>query len=280
MRELFTSAARAIRSPAPLAVRVLRQLASVNILDSATRLAAQAFLSAVPVLFVIGAFAPQYVRDQLITSLHAVMGLDGSSLDDVQKVLGAEEGEAKEASGAVGAVVTLLSATACSRALQRVCERSWHLPAAGLRSIAWRWLAWLGVWLVALLTQGALHINLDAGPWVGVPLSLLASLLLWWWTQRLLLAGRVDWLPLLPGAVLTAAGVVALTWSSRLYMPRILQRSTDQFGPLGAVFTMLSWLITLFTCITVGIALGHVVARETPFDRWVRMRAPTGRAEQ
>lgn len=274
MREPFTSAVRAFRDRTPLIGRVVHQLVSVNIFDSATRLAAQAFLSAIPVLFVIGAFAPQYVRDQLISSLHAVMGLNGSSLDEVQHVLSAEEGDAKETSGIVGAVVTLLSATACSRALQRVCERSWHVPAAGLRLIAWRWVVWLAVWLLALLAQGSVHNNLRAGPWAGVPLSLLASLLLWWWTQWLLLGGRVDWLPLLPGAVLTATGVVGLTWGSRLYMPRTLQRSVDQFGPLGAVFTMLSWLIALFTCITVGIALGYVVAREEPFGRWLGTRDP------
>ncbi|MEV6795753.1 YhjD/YihY/BrkB family envelope integrity protein [Streptomyces sp. NPDC051320] len=280
MPEPFTSAVRAFRRRTPLAGRVAGQLAAVNIFDSATRLAAQAFLSAVPVLFVIGAFAPQYVRDQLVSSLHAVMGLNDSSLDEVQRVLSAEDGETKDASGIVGALVTVLSATACSRALQRVCERSWHVPAAGLRLIAWRWVVWLVVWLVALLAQGAVHTGPFAGPWVGVPLSLVVSLLLWWWTQWLLLGGRVTWLPLLPGAALTAVAVVGLTWGSRLYVPRTLQRSVDRFGPLGAVFTTFSWLIALFTCVTVGIALGYVLAREEPLARWLRMRAATGRAER
>ncbi|WP_329116275.1 YhjD/YihY/BrkB family envelope integrity protein [Streptomyces sp. NBC_01465] len=263
----------------PFVGRVASQLTVVNIFDCATRLAAQAFLSAIPVLFVIGAFAPQAVRDQLVESLRTVMGLGGATLDQVQGVLTADSGNVKDASGAVGVLVTLASATACSRALQRVCERSWHMRSAGLKVVMWRWVAWLVVLLVALIAQGALHDAFGAGALLGIPVSLVASVMLWWWTQHLLLGGRVRWLPLLPGALITGIAVVALTWGSRLYVPRTLERSVDQFGPLGAVFTLLSWLIVFFACITVGIALGYVVAHEQPFDRWLRTSAATGRTD-
>ncbi|MEV0095334.1 YhjD/YihY/BrkB family envelope integrity protein [Streptomyces sp. NPDC050738] len=264
----------------PFVGRVASQLTAVNIFDSATRLASTTFLSAVPVLFVIGAFAPQAVRDQLVNSLRVVMGLGGSTIEQVQGVLTADSGHLKDTSGVVGVLVTLASATACSRALQRVCERSWHLRAAGLKLVIWRWVAWLVVLLVALIAQGALHDGFGTGAALGIPLSLAASVLLWWWTQHLLLGGRVPWLPLLPGALLTGVAVVAVTWGSRLYVPRTLQRSVDQFGPLGAVFTLLSWLIVFFACITVGIALGYVIAHEQPFDRWLRTSAATGRTEE
>ncbi|GAA1364419.1 YihY/virulence factor BrkB family protein [Streptomyces beijiangensis] len=264
----------------PFVGRVASQLTAVNIFDCATRLAAQAFLSAIPVLFVIGAFAPQAVRDQLVNSLRSVMGLGGATLDQVQGVLTADSGQIKDTSGSVGVLVTLMSATACSRALQRVCERSWHLRAAGLRLVMWRWVVWLVVLLAALIAQGALHDGFGVGVWLGLPLSLVASVLLWWWTQHLLLGARLPWLPLLPGALITGIAVVALSWGSRLYVPHTLQRSVDQFGPLGAVFTLLSWLIVFFACITVGIAFGYVVAHEQPFDRWLRTSEATGRTEK
>ncbi|MFD6419573.1 YhjD/YihY/BrkB family envelope integrity protein [Streptomyces sp. NPDC060194] len=251
----------------PFLRRLVDQIVAVHLFDSATRLAAQAFLSAIPVLFVVGAFAPQAVRDQLVASLREVMGLGGGAVGQVQEVLTTDDGGLQEPYGAMGVLVTLVSATACSRALQRVCERSWGLPPAGLRIVAWRWVAWLAVWLVALIAQGLLHGGIGAGPWLGVPLSLLCSTLLWWWTQHLLLGGRVAWLPLLPGAVLTGVAVVAVTWGSRFVMPGTVDRSVAQFGPLGAVFTLLSWLIVLFTCVTVGIAVGCAVAREAPVAR-------------
>jgi membrane protein len=70
----------------------------------------------------------------------------------------------------------------------------------------------------------------------------------------------VPWLPLLPGAVLTGAGLTALALTARLYIPRSLNRSVAQFGPLGLVFTLLSWLIVVFTAVTLGIGLGYVIA--------------------
>ncbi|MFI7296647.1 hypothetical protein [Streptomyces sp. NPDC050121] len=49
--------------------RLLSHLISVNVLDSATRLAAQTFLKAVPLLFVVASIAPPSLRDQLDTGI-------------------------------------------------------------------------------------------------------------------------------------------------------------------------------------------------------------------
>ncbi|MFD3480070.1 YhjD/YihY/BrkB family envelope integrity protein [Streptomyces sp. NPDC058695] len=262
-------AARAgeLRERLPFITRLTRQMVDVSLLDSSTRLAAQAFLTAIPVLFVIAAFAPTAVRDRLIESATYALGLSGPALDQVRQVFGTPDDTARDTSGAVGVLVTLLSATSCSRALQRVCERSWHVRPAGLRLIAWRWLVWLLVWLSALMVQGLLSEGFGLGPWLGLPLSFASSTLLWWWTQHMLLGSRVPWLPLLPGAVLTGTGVVVLAWASRFYMPLTLNRSVSEFGPLGLVFTLLSWLIALFTVVCVGIATGYVLAHEPPLAR-------------
>jgi membrane protein len=243
-----------LRERLPFITSLTRQMVDVSLLDSSTRLAAQAFLTAIPVFIAVAAFAPPSVRDQLIDSATYALGLSGASLDQVQMAFGTTDDPTRETSGTVGVLVTLVSATACSRALQRVCERSWHLPPAGLRLIAWRWVVWLLVWLAA-------------GAWLGLPLSCASSILLWWWTQHLLLGSRVAWLPLLPGAVLTGIGAVVLAWASRFYMPRTLNRSLAAFGPLGMVFTVLSWLIVLFTVVCVGIATGYVLAHERPLAR-------------
>lgn len=80
---------------------------------------------------------------------------------------------------------------------------------------------------------------------------------MWWWTQHLLLAGRVGWLPLLPGAVLTGLAAVAFSAASRLWLPRMLQRSIERYGPL----------ILFFATVAVGIAVGYVLARDEVFGR-------------
>ncbi|MFC8515218.1 YhjD/YihY/BrkB family envelope integrity protein [Streptomyces sp. NPDC057257] len=257
-----------VRSPAigkslavgrSLAVGIGRQLVSVGFLDMATRLAAQAFLTALPLLFAIASFSPAGIRDELRRTIRLLLGASGPALAQVDGVYAGGD-QARETWGAVGVLVALVSATAFSRALQRLCERAWHLPRSGLRSVVWRWGAWLVVWVAALLFQGSARDGFGAGPLLGVPLQLIGACLLWWWTQHLLLVGRVGWLPLLPGALLTGVGVVAFSAVSGLWLPRSLRLSVERYGPLGSVFTLLSWLILFFATVVVGIAVGYVVA--------------------
>ncbi|WP_411102949.1 YhjD/YihY/BrkB family envelope integrity protein [Streptomyces sp. cmx-4-9] len=263
-----------MRRHTPLLSRVLGQFAEVRVLDCATRLAAQAFLGALPAVFVIGALAPDWLQDQLVSSLRRTLGLQDAALDQVRDVYAGTDPTALAGTGAVGVVVTLVSATACSRALQTTCERSWHLPKAGARLTAWRWAAWLGMWLAALVFQGALQTAFGTSRVVGFVLAAVSGVLLWWWTQHLLLGGRVPWLPLLPGAVLAGFGAELLVLGSKVYMPGAVERSMQEFGPLGSVFVLLSWLIALFFVIAAAIAVGQVLAHEP----WAVRRLHTGAA--
>ncbi|MFJ7271749.1 YhjD/YihY/BrkB family envelope integrity protein [Streptomyces sp. NPDC099050] len=261
---------RWMRKHTPLLGRLLAQLAAVRVLDCATRLAAQAFLGAVPAIFVIAALAPDWLQQQLVTSIRTTLGLSDATLDQVQSVYAAADATAVASTGGVGIVVTLLSATACSRALQKTCERSWYLPKAKARVAAWRWLAWLVVWLVALLFQGLVQTAFGTGRTTGFTLAPVSGTLLWWWTQHLLLGSRIPWLPLLPGALLAGFGEQLLTVASRVYMPHAMDRSLEQFGSLGSVFVLLSWLIAFFIVITLAIAVGYVVAHEPRPAAWLR----------
>ncbi|WP_239516187.1 MULTISPECIES: YhjD/YihY/BrkB family envelope integrity protein [unclassified Streptomyces] len=259
-----------MRKHTPLLGRILEQLATVRILDCATRLAAQAFLGALPAVFVIAAIAPDWLQDQLVSSIRTTLGLRDAALDQVRSVYSATDPTAVVSTSGVGVVVTLLSATACSRALQKTCERSWHLPKAKARVAAWRWLAWLVVWMVALLFQGLVQTAFGTGRATGFLLAAGSGTLLWWWTQYLLLGSRIPWLPLLPGALLAGVGEQLLTLASRVYMPHAVDRSMQEFGSLGSVFALLSWLITFFIVITLSIAVGYVVAHEPLPARWLR----------
>ncbi|MFF3491764.1 YhjD/YihY/BrkB family envelope integrity protein [Streptomyces sp. NPDC002795] len=245
----------------PLLGRIVQQLAHVTILDMATRLAAQAFLAALPMLIALASFCPQVVRRELLRSLRTLIGTSGPVVAQAEEATGGAD-SALHSWGAAGVLVALLSATAFTRALQRLCERSWGLPHSGVRLVAWRWAVWLLVWVAMLIVQGALHRAFGAGALLGYPLQFVAAALMWWWTQHLLLAGRVPWPPLLPGALLTGAGVVAFCGVSGLWLPRALRMSVERYGALGSVFTVLSWLILFFTMVVFGVAVGRVLAQE------------------
>ncbi|MGW7363441.1 YhjD/YihY/BrkB family envelope integrity protein [Streptomyces sp. NPDC054841] len=255
----------------PVVTHLTARMVSVNIFDSATRLAAQCFLTAVPLLFVVGSFAPQGVRHQLVSSAKAVFGLTGASEAQLKQVYQGTSGNLREATGVIGALMVLLSATACSRAMQRLCKRAWQFPRSGVKIAPWRWLAWIGVWLTVLIVQAPVRDGFGLGLWLAVPVTVLSQTLLWWWTQHLLLGGHIRWLPLLPGAVITGVAVTVLSMSSRYYMPRALNRSLAEYGSVGSVFTLLSWLIVLCVAIAVSITVGAVLAREP----WLARRLGT-----
>ncbi|MEV5978365.1 YhjD/YihY/BrkB family envelope integrity protein [Streptomyces sp. NPDC052114] len=255
----------AVRVP-PLAGRVVQQLVHVSILDMATRLAAQAFLAALPMLIAVASFSPQAVRRELLHSLRTLVGAHGPVAAQAEDVTAGGD-TVLHSWGAAGVLVALLSATAFTRALQRLCERSWNLSRSGVRLVAWRWAVWLLVWTTTLIVQGALHRAFGAGPVLGVSLQVLVTVLMWWWTQHLLLAGRVPWLSLLPGSLLAGAGVVAFQAVSGLWLPRALRLSVERYGALGSVFTVLSWLIVYFTIIVFGVAVGRTLCQEESVRR-------------
>ncbi|MFK4145277.1 YhjD/YihY/BrkB family envelope integrity protein [Streptomyces sp. NPDC004065] len=260
----------------PVITRLLDRMVAVNIFDSATRLAAQCFLTAVPLLFVVGAYAPAAVRRQLVTSVSAVFGLSGASRTELERVFQSSGGNLKQATGAVGGLMVLLSATAVSRAVQRLCKRAWRVPRAGVRIAPWRWLAWILLWLTVLVVQAPLREGFGAGPWLGIPLTLLIQTALWWWTQHLLLGGLIGWAPLLPGALVTAAAIGAASLTAHFYMPAALNRALGEYGALGSVFVLLSWLIVVCVAIAVGISVGAVLAGEPRLAH--RLGTPSGAA--
>ncbi|MFG3505932.1 ribonuclease BN [Streptomyces sp. NPDC047821] len=261
------------------AARLLSRLSALNIVEGSVRLAAQAFLTALPLLMTVAAFAPDWMEDLLADSVRAVLGMSGETLEEMRKVFAAS-GTPRNTVGAVGVVVTLLSATAFSRALQAVCERCWRLPRAPVRTALWRWLLWLVVWLAFLLLQAPLREGFGGGAVTGLVLSLLSAALLWWWSQHLLLGGRVGWGSLLPGALLAGAGTVLLSRAARVLVPTAMERSLDEFGPLGPVFTFLSWLIAVFLVAVSGLALGEYVSGSPWYARVaapLRRDGPAGR---
>ncbi len=264
----------------PVIVRLAEQLVRINILDLATRLAAQVFLTAMPLLFALAAFAPSFVRQQLVDSIRTLFGLTGAPLDQLKELYQSGEDDTfVQTSGAIGVLMALLSATACARVVQRLCEKSWELPKSGARIVVWRWFAWLCSWVVILIVQQPLRTGFGAGLWLGIPLSFVSTTLVWWWTQHLLLGTRTRWLPLLPGALFTALSMTVLGLTAKIYMPIALDNSQAKFGSLGPVFTLLSWLIVVSAAVVGSIALGQVVATEPPVsDRLgpvLRESAPT-----
>jgi membrane protein len=72
-----------------------------------------------------------------------------------------------------------------------------------------------------------------------------------WWTQHFLLRGAVGWRLLLPGAVALTLGLLALRAAAAVLLSSAIISNFRQYGPLGIVFMLLTWL-TAFSFVMLG----------------------------
>jgi membrane protein len=166
----------------------------------------------------------------------------------------------RTATSAVGAVFTVLAAYAWPAELQRFYQAVWGLPRLGWRQL-WRPLVWLGSLVLVVATVAT--VGALAGGVAGAVLTaVLCSplIVVWvWWMQRFLLARRVRWPALLPGALVTAAGLAAFSVATSVYLSRAIVWNADRYGPIGVVFVLMSWLTWFSTVLLGGAVLGHTI---------------------
>lgn len=246
-----------------LASRVGFDLVEVGLVDSAMTLAAQAFTSLLPVMIAASTFAE---LQPLSEAARKNLGVDTAPL-------ALTNSGTATAFGVVGLLMLLISSTSYARALGRMYGRIWHVPIATLRQ-AWRWLA------VVLVIGGSTAASvvchtLNSVPVVGRLLEFTAVFSLWalaWTVVPLLLtANRMTTRMCIGSGLLTAAGLSAFHVASALVLPRIIETSRDQFGFLGVMFTLISWLFVFSAIVvTASTIVGSVAEDNGPLGVWIR----------
>ncbi len=258
--------------------RLVNELVRVEFIDRSMVVAAQALLSLLPLMVIVAAFMPEQVGAFVEDRFEAVTGV-GTALEDA--VGGAQ---VRAETGFAGLAITLLSATSFARAVQRMYERCWELPHRGGMAGNSRAFLWLLGWLVTLQLLGLLGTFLKGGPLelVAVTTKVAAGFAVWWVTAYALLAGRVPWGRLAPGAAVTGVVQVAYAVGSGVVMPRYTETQTDQLGTLGLVLAVATWLIGFAFVLVVSTILGRVLVEDPrigSFARPLRHRL-AGRAGQ
>jgi membrane protein len=243
--------------------RFVSELARVELIDRSLALGAQMLLAIIPLLMVVGAFLPQDWGSDLLAQVRDTIGVDDDDMEPLRDAALNDPTMQPEV-GLLSLLIALASATSFSRAMQRMYARAWDQPTLkGLRAIRGS-VVWLLGWVVMLQITALLVRSVTGVPLTGllrVAIQLALSTLLWWWSARLLLGGRVSWRNLLPGALLTGLSVLALGQLSALFMPRYAGANLEQFGPLGLVFSIASWLVVLGGVLVVATVLGRLLSR-------------------
>jgi membrane protein len=264
----------------PILGRLVSEFVRIEFIDRCMLIAAQGLLALIPTFVVLVAFFPDLTNIGLGQFADAT-GLGSRGDDEIAGEVSIDQVRAQ--TGVVGIVITLFSATSFARAIQRMYERIWEQPHVGGMSGTRRCFLWLLGWLVSIqLVSGVLRLL--SGPDGLVPgtarLVLQVALVsaLWLVTSQLLLFGRIGWWRLAVGAVVTGVVLVAYNRGSGLVMPAYVAQSSEQFGTLGVILAISTWMIG-FGAILVGSALvGRVVSEDPTVLRVVRSTESTVRA--
>jgi membrane protein len=233
------------------------KLNAVDFMNSSLQFAVLAVLCLFPFVFFVSAESGGDARHALIARL----GLDQKTAQDVNQLMSSGSHAVTDLS-IVGLALVLLGAIGIASTLQIWYQRVYDQPPAPnwARQLANR-LLWLGGLLVYLTVQYFSWTQLKhvGGARVTTHIAtLILALAFYWWTPHVLLMGRIAWRRLFPGAVATAVSVTGLgVFSALLFSGQIVSGDAD-YGPIGVVTVLLSYLIGLGVCLHLGAVAGRM----------------------
>jgi membrane protein len=243
-----------------LPLRTLRKMIAIGGYDRALALAAQAFVALVPALLVLTSLLAWSPSAAVIAGS---LGLSRSAAATLADLLGSPASGSDKPLTVLGVALLVVSMFGFVRSLQRTYAAAWDLPSAGVRGYGHGLLAsaTLVAELAVLVLVAPLLAVLLGSALLTVAIHAATAILLWWPIQRVLLAGRVGWRALFPGALLTGVGQAVLVAASSVYVPIAVTRSTERYGILGLAAVLLSWLVVLGVLLVVSAVVGAELVR-------------------
>jgi membrane protein len=249
----------------------LREVARTRVIDLAYTLSAQAFVALIPLILVVtAAFSHTGQDSAMANELIQRFGLAGAAQAAVRQLFttpGAGSGVYW-----TGLVITLYSAFSLARRVARAYASLWDIPRLPANQ-QWRGLVWLLIQVLVILVLSTLR-SFGRAHGVGAEIALLLAVLALWggteyFTQWLLTFGQVARERLLVAASLVSLGRLGVTLWSGLYLPGLLSRQSEQFGPIGVVFSLFSWIFASALVLLVATLLGAVLTSRPP-RTWLR----------
>jgi membrane protein len=226
-------------------------------------LAAYFFLTVLPTMIVEASYVYSD-PNALANRVERRLGLSGATADLFRTVL-VGAGTHRFLSVLLAILNVVVFGIGFGRVLQLAHARSWGIDLRGSRLIDQaRYLSVL-LAMIALVFLFVLETKLLVGhsPWLGrlidvVWLGVLIGFFVW--APRLLLHRRVSARALLPGAMFTVLGLIAMRLISTLLLVRWLDSYSMTYGALGIVMAIFFWIIAEATVLVIAAALSPALA--------------------
>ena len=229
------------------------RLNAVDFMNQAMIFAATLLLCAFPFLIIVSALAGRSSAREIGRRL----GLNHQATDAMGHLFASSAATSRAVTGAAW-VFFILGGVAVAGALQGLYQRIFELDHRATRDMP-RQLIWLALWWGWLLAGGWV------GPWVRargpVVLGIVGLVVFtgfWWFTMWFLLAGRIPWRRLLPSAVATGVFWVGMEAVFAAVFSGMLTSNEQEYGPIGIVFALVSYLIAIGVVVILGAVTGIV----------------------
>jgi len=231
---------------------IVQKLRALDFSNQAMLFGAGVLVSLLPFLIVLSAFASARVDDDIALRL----GLDRTASGIVTQLFISSPAKLDVAT-AVSFILLTAGTLAVAKSLQQIYEKAFHQEHRGrglFRQVTWIVVVCTAVTLETLVGRAAR--NLAGGVVLAEFVPLVVMTPFFWWTMHFLLAGRIPWRKLLPSAIATGVFLTGLGFFSRIYFSATIVSDSKTYGAIGAVFSIVTWLIATGAVIILGAVAG------------------------
>ena len=243
-------------------LRVLARFQRIAGFDRAIALASSALTAIIPLTIVITVLLPSKDATSAAESIIRRYELSGDGADAVREAF-APSATGSTSLGVIGFLFVLIAVLSFTRAVQRLFEQTWDLPALSVRNTV-NGVRWLGLLLVFTTASGWVHQVVDRGladvlvSFALAPLTAAFLIVSGW----ILSARRIAWRDLVPFGVVGSILLAGYQIGASIYVPHLFSTYAGRYGVIGAVFAMISALFAMMVVLVGSAAAGREVRVE------------------
>ena len=240
-----------------VAGRVWKELSELGFITRSLEFAAVFTLGFIPFLMVLSVA----LRSDLTRAVVIRGGFSAKAARDIA-MLFTHGRTATTSLSILGLILAILGGAAISQALQ-----TWYAKIFRTKIHGWKAMARRAEWLVGVSGFVALQVVIGrrvqpvGGLIAAAGAQFLLAVVFWWWSLHCLLSGQIPWRRLFAAGLATAVCYSGLGVYIVYVMSSSIVSNEAMFGPIGAVFTLVTAEIGLAVALQLGAAIGAAIGR-------------------